>query len=93
MPELVKYFTDFDAVQNGTVGRQLDQQGPTNPYEGYKRQVRQGEYLYMLLTGGFRKLMPHIHNQAEYDEFYGQYAMGMHLRYDMYALPAAIVEQ
>lgn len=89
-----KYFEDIDGVESGRVGRKLDSE-PSRPtseaFAGYKRQLRTGEHLYMLLTGGFFPLMVCVDAQSKYEGFYAEYYSGKHLHYTLYALPAELV--
>jgi hypothetical protein len=80
------YYNPTSDVIEGKVGRKLH---PSNNFSSAASQLRPGEFLY---GAGDRLIFWNIvwlKNEAEFDYFYGQYASGSFVRFDLYALDEA----
>jgi hypothetical protein len=58
-----------------------------------KAQLSPNERLFGLYDRGVFRIAVEIYNQAEFDEFYGQYRAGLFLDYNYYALPEDIYKE
>lgn len=85
-----QYITEqADAMLNGR-GRRLDDTAERpRPFEHYMRQVRRGEQLYMMLTGGGipPRIVVWVGNESEFNAFYQQYYKGRFTQIALYAMP------
>jgi len=87
MPEM--YYDPKDDVFSGSVGRKLDDPAEIpRPYASYLSQLREGEFLYAGLRGGFipPSIVALVFDQGGFDEYYGRYLSGRYSKIDFYAI-------
>ena len=80
-----RYYNPPKDLKDGKVGRRLPIQYPQT-YAAAMEQIKEGEHLYVLVDRGIFYNAAYIPHDREFAEFYDQYARGMLLSFEMFAL-------
>ena len=77
------YYNPVEDITNGTVGKFIN----THDYNEAMRQLPHGHHLYALCDRLIFKQAVCVDDESDFDEFFGQYAQGLLISFQLIALP------